>query len=166
MTVNERIKQIRKEKNLNQKQFAFMLGFTQSGASYMEQPGNNVSDSTIKAICTVFNVNEEWLRNGIDPMYIELNTFSLDEFVKQRGATDLELQILKTYFELDSDTRKMLVNHFRKVLTTSAPVEKEKTSEDMEEEYKKIRSNSVSKKGSIALSSTSDTATDGKAVNN
>lgn len=116
MTINERIKFLRKEKGLNQKQFASLLGVTQSGASYMEQPGNNVSDSSIKSICTICNVNEEWLRNGVEPIHIEPDTFSLDEFAKQRGATDLELQIVKTYFDLDPDIREVLVDHFRKGL--------------------------------------------------
>lgn len=119
MTINERIKFLRKEKGLNQKQFASLLGITQSGASYMEQPGNNVSDSSIKSICTICNVNEEWLRNGVEPIHIEPDTFSLDEFVKQRGATDLEKQIVKTYFDLDPDIRGILVDHFRKGLATA-----------------------------------------------
>ena len=119
MTINERIKFLRKEKGLNQKQSASLLGITQSGASYMEQPGNNVSDSSIKSICTICNVNEEWLRSGIEPIHIEPDTFSLDEFVKQRGATDLELQIVKLYFDLDTNTRKMLVSHFRSGLAAA-----------------------------------------------
>ena len=119
MTINERIKLLRKEKGLNQKQFASLLGITQSGASYMEQPGNNISDSSIKSICTICNVNEDWLRNGIEPIHIEPDTFSLDEYARQKGATDLELQIVKLYFDLDADTRKMLVSHFRSGLAAA-----------------------------------------------
>lgn len=119
MTINERIKLLRKEKGLNQKQFASLLGVTQSGASYMEQPGNNISQSSIKSICMIFNINEEWLRNGIEPIYIDPDTFSLDEYARQMGATDLELQIVKLYFDLDANTRKMLVSHFRSGLTAA-----------------------------------------------
>lgn len=119
MTINERIKLLRKEKGLNQKQFASLLGITQSGASYMEQPGNNISDSSIKSICTICNVNEDWLRNGIEPIHIVSDTFSLDEYARQKGATDLELQIVKLYFDLDADTRKMLVSHFRSGLAAA-----------------------------------------------
>lgn len=119
MTINERIKLLRKEKGLNQKQFASLLGITQSGASYMEQPGNNISDSSIKSICTICNVNEDWLRNGIEPIHIEPDTFSLDEYARQKGATDLELQIVKLYFDLDADTRKTLVSHFRSGLAAA-----------------------------------------------
>lgn len=119
MTINERIKLLRKEKGLNQKQFASLLGITQSGASYMEQPGNNVSESSIKSICTIYNVNEEWLRNGNEPMFIKPDIFNLDEFVKQRGATELELQIIKLYFDIDTDTRRMLVSHFKSGLAAA-----------------------------------------------
>lgn len=159
MTINERIKQLRKEKKLNQKQFASMLGFTQSGASYMEQPGNNVSDSSIKSICTVFNVNEEWLRNGVEPMYIEPDAFSLDEFVKQHGGSDLELQIIKTYFDLDPEVRDALLKEFIKLrLLSSNASEAEDTVSELEEKYKKTVLNSVLKKGSTATNTTPDTA--------
>lgn len=49
-------------------------------------------------------------------MYIHEPTFSLDEFVKQHGGTELELEAMKAYFELDSDIRKMLVKHFKERL--------------------------------------------------
>ena len=160
MTINERIKLLRKEKGLNQKQFASLLGVTQSGASYMEQPGNNISESSIKSICTICNVNEDWLRNGIEPMYVESDTFSLDDFIKQRGATELEMQIIKTYFDLDAETREMLVEHFRKGLSVSSPaaVEKEKTVDELEEEYKKSVLNSALNTESSAMSTTNGTA--------
>ena len=120
MTINERVKHFRKNVlHISQTEFANKLGMKQTGVSYMERDGSTVTDQTIKAICLLFNVNEDWLRNGNDPIIIEPDTFSLDEFVKQRGATDLELQIVKTYFDLDPDTRKMLVSHFRSGLAAA-----------------------------------------------
>lgn len=61
LAINERIKQLRLEKKLSQKQFADLLGVTQSGVSYMEQTGNNVSSNIIKSICAIFDVSENWL---------------------------------------------------------------------------------------------------------
>lgn len=167
MTINERVKHFRKNVlHISQTEFANKLGMKQTGVSYMERDGSTVTDQTIKAICLLFNVNEDWLRNGSEPMFVEPDTFSLDEFVKQRGATDLELQIVKTYFDLDPDTRKMLVDHFRKGLAASVPAAvEEKTVEELEEEYKKTVLNSALKKGSTALNTTNGTATDKKAVN-
>ena len=71
------------------------------------------SDSAIALICREFGVNENWLRNGIEPIYISSTTFNLDEFVKSRGASDLELDIMKAYFDLEPDVRKMIIEHFK-----------------------------------------------------
>jgi len=112
--INERIRTFRKEKGLNQKQLAELLGVTQSGISYMEQDGSTVSESSIKTICSVFDLNEDWLRYGSEPMYIQPPSFSLDVFVRERGADEVELAIVKAYFELETDVRQKLVDHFKK----------------------------------------------------
>ena len=120
MTINDRIKYFRKEiKGINQKEFAKVLGVTQSGVSYMEQKGSTVADSSIKAICSVVDVNEEWLRNGTEPMFAQPTTFSLDDCAKAKGATPLELKIMKTYFELDPDIRKAAMDFFKKQLLSA-----------------------------------------------
>lgn len=163
MEVYERIRELRKKHlRLSQTDFGDKLGVSRSVIKNIElnalaRPDQKLS--LIKLICKEFSVNEDWLLNGNEPMFVEPDTFSLDEFVKQRGATDLELQIVKTYFDLDPDTREMLVDHFRKGLAASAPaaVEKEKTVEELEEEYKKIVLNSVSKKGSTVTNTTNGT---------
>lgn len=95
------------------------MGISQRSVSWSEQQGNNVPDSTIKSICMAFNVNEEWLRTGKEPMYVQEPSFNLDKFVKEHGGTDLELEALKAYFELDPDIRKMLVKHFKERLNAS-----------------------------------------------
>lgn len=117
MTINERIKFLRKEKGLTQKTLASALGITQSGVSFLEQEGSSVSDQTIKLICTVFGVREEWLRTGKGEMYSSAELFSLDRFVAERGATELELAIVKAYFELDPAIRQTVLEHFRARLT-------------------------------------------------
>ena len=110
--------------------------------------------SLYKLICSEFSVNEDWLLNGNEPMFIEPDTFSLDEFAKQHGATDLELQIVKTYFDLDADTRQLLLEHFRKSLAAPAAAENEKTVEELEAEYKKSVLHSAPKGESTASSTT------------
>ena len=45
-TINERIRKVRIENNLNQQELATLIGITQSGVSHMEQNGRNVSEVT------------------------------------------------------------------------------------------------------------------------
>lgn len=116
MTINERIKTLRKEKNLSQKQFANSIGVTQSGVSYMEQSGSTVSDSAIKTICSIYGLNESWLRDGTEPMFVKPDTFSLDQYAKERGASELELAIATAYFNLPQDFRSQMLAKLKNLL--------------------------------------------------
>lgn len=167
-SLNERIKELRKKHGLSQKDFAKKIGVSQRSVSWSEQPGNNVPDSTVKSLCMAFNANEDWLRYGTKPMYIQEPTFSLDKFVKDHGGTDLELEAMKAYFELEPDIRKMLVNHFKERLTASRdkPVETAATVEETEAAYIKSRLQNVQKTAASAMNTTTDvTRNENKASN-
>lgn len=157
-------------KYMNQTDFAESIGMKQRGASGMEQDGATVTDRAIKSICLVYNLNEDWLRTGAEPMYIEEPTFNLDDFLRNRGATDLELNIVKAYFELEPDVRKQLVEHFKSHLTASAETPEPSAVEEAEAAYIKSRSGSAQNAGLSASNTTGDdpaedTGSD-KAVNN
>lgn len=62
--MNTRIYEVRKSLNLTQKQFAENLGMQHSTLSEMERGISNITERTIITICSVYNVNEEWLRTG------------------------------------------------------------------------------------------------------
>lgn len=62
--MNTRIYEVRKSLNLTQKQFAENLGMQHSTLSEMERGISNITERTIITICSVYNVNEEWLRSG------------------------------------------------------------------------------------------------------
>jgi transcriptional regulator with XRE-family HTH domain len=111
--INERIRNIRKHFNLSQQELAEKIGMSQRSISWSEKPGSNVPDSTIRSLCSVLNISEDYLRYGVEPMIIEPETFSLDNFIKERGGTDLEKEIIKTYFELDPEVRKAIFDHFK-----------------------------------------------------
>lgn len=161
MTINERIRHFRKNVlHINQRQFAADLGMAQTGVSGLEQDGATVTDRAIKSICMAYSVNEDWLRNGTEPMYIQKPTISLDDFVRQRGGTELEVDIMKAYFELEPDIRAMLVQHFKERLTASRAESSEisgMTVEEAEAAYIKSRSKTAQNPGSSALNTTADT---------
>lgn len=177
MTVNERIRYFRKEvRHLNQRQFAADLGMAQTGVSGMERDGATVTDRAIRSICLAYGVSEAWLRDGVEPMYIPAPTFSLDQFVKEHGATGLELEVLKAYFELDPEIRRTVFDHFRARLSQAgAPAEGPPVVDDQgkyisssveqaEEAYKKSVLTSARNTGSSASSITEGTEA-GKASN-
>lgn len=123
MEIYERIRELRKKHlKMSMEAFGKCLGVSLDVISNIENNRLARPDQKMtlyKLICSEFSVNEDWLLNGNEPMFVEPDTFSLDDFVKQRGATELEMQIIKTYFDLDAETRKMLVSHFRRGLAAA-----------------------------------------------
>jgi DNA-binding XRE family transcriptional regulator len=115
--MHERIKELRKKHlKLSREGFGRILGVSSSVINNMERgvlarPDQKLS--LVKLMCKEFNVNEDWLLNGTLPMFVEPDQFVLDDYVKQRGLSDLELSILKAYFEIDPVTRQSLLQHFR-----------------------------------------------------
>lgn len=115
--MNERLKKIRKSLDLTQQEFANRIGIARGNIAAYEVGKNAPSDAVISLICREFNVNENWLRTGAggpDVQFVNQATFSLDDYVKSKGATDLEIELVKTYFEMDPAIRDSIVEHFMK----------------------------------------------------
>ena len=73
MDIRERIRLIRKDQGLKQKDFGEKLGVTDAAISRIESGQRGVTDQMKKSICTLFNINLEWLEHGTGDMY---NRFS------------------------------------------------------------------------------------------
>jgi DNA-binding XRE family transcriptional regulator len=138
MELHERIKELRKTYlHMSQTDFGERLGVSRSVINNIERnvlarPDQKLS--LMKLICSEFNVNEEWLLNGTEPMFVQPDSFSLDEFAKSKGATKLEIEIVKTYFELDPEIRSAVVSHFRKKLSAAVSADPALLVPDTEEE--------------------------------
>lgn len=73
MTINERIRYLRKEKlKITLDAFGKKVGVTKAAVSDIERGRNNVTDQMFNSICREFGVNETWLRTGEGPQFIEI----------------------------------------------------------------------------------------------
>jgi|SRR5690606_13125442 len=68
--ISQRIKEVRKDKNLTQKDFAIGLKINQSSISTMEN-GGNPDILTVLNLIVYYNVNLNWLFTGKGNMYID-----------------------------------------------------------------------------------------------
>lgn len=63
-TIGERIKRVRKERELTQQKFAEAIGVKQNTVAQYEIGRNEPIETVIALICSRFNVDEKWLRTG------------------------------------------------------------------------------------------------------
>lgn len=113
--INSRVKELREALKLNQEEFGNAIGLSKSGISNIENGIRNVTEKHIKLICHEFPVSENWLRYGQGEMFVQPETLSLDEYAAKNNLTELELDIIKGYMELDSDIRKVIISHFKSI---------------------------------------------------
>lgn len=84
MTINDRIRILRKDYlNLTLDKFGSRIGLKKSGLSLVESGKNSVSDQVFASICREFNVNPDWLRDGIGEPFKEVTrNRRIEEFVR------------------------------------------------------------------------------------
>lgn len=152
MEIYERIRELRKNHlKMSMEAFGNTLGVSRDTINNIEhnrlaRPDQKLS--LYKLICSEFNVSEDWLLNGTGPMYVEPDTFNLDDFVHSHNATDFELEIIKTYFELDPEIRQAVISHFKKRLSGSggsAADDIPDTPEELEAQYPPIEKDDTGK---------------------
>lgn len=100
--LKERLKELRLYLQLSQKEFGEKIFVTQNHVSSLESGRKTLTDRTIKDICSIFGVNEEWFRTGKGEMMIDL-VGELD------GVDDESKDILRKINELNKDDRSALI---------------------------------------------------------
>lgn len=68
--MKDRFKELRKELNVTQQEFADKLKISRNFVAQIEMGSKVPSDRTIDDVCREFNVNEEWLRTGNGDMFV------------------------------------------------------------------------------------------------
>ena len=122
--MHDRIRELRKNHlHMSQTEFGVKLGVSRSVIKNIElgalaRPDQKLS--LIKLMCKEFSVSEEWLLYGTEPMFVEPDTFSLDQYAKDRGASELELAVAKAYFDLPQDVRSQMLAKLKSLLAGEA----------------------------------------------
>lgn len=112
MTINERFKAVRNALGKNQSEFAEALGFTQTGISMIESHKRDVSDRHIKAICSIFNISEHWLRTGEGDMYVESDASLVDSLAKQMNMSAEQKKLMEIFLSMSDEKRDSISRAF------------------------------------------------------
>ena len=113
--MNTRIRQLREDLHLSQKEFGERIGISRDAEGNIEYGRTPIKEYIIKLVCKEYHVNEEWLRTGKGEMYTDKMTDDqTDALLAQFGLEGLEAKIARTYLELDHDTRMYVINPFKR----------------------------------------------------
>lgn len=133
--LKDRLKWLRKSLSLTQQELADKLKISRSNIAGYEVGKSEPADAVISLICREFNISEDWLRKGIEPIFVESKIFNLDDYAKERGASDFDIKLLKAYLGLDKEVRDAIIEQFKKEFASQEGIFKKITVEEMRESY-------------------------------
>ena len=108
MTINERIRTLRKQKGLNQKELGAKLGMGQAAISWIEQDGNTVTDQNIRLISEAFGVNPAWLRTGEGKAQIDEEEAFIQRMIGRYQMEGLDATVIRAYLTLTREQRQTI----------------------------------------------------------
>ena len=124
MTLGERIKKIRKEKDLTQQALADQIGIKQNSVALIESGKRNASDQVILAICRECRVREEWLRSGSGEMFVPSPTSELDALAARYPQMTHETYVfIEKLVSLPESAQNAIMGFLREVVDGFGDVE-------------------------------------------
>lgn len=100
MNIHERLTYLRKQLNLTTRSFGAAINMSGGAITNMEKGTRNITDRTIRDICREYNVNPNWLVNGIEPIFEDAtNSLDIDDEVRQ---------LTKQYSLLNDNDRELV----------------------------------------------------------
>lgn len=111
--MNERIKAVRLALGISQEEFGKRLGVTRGAITNIELNKVEPKPLFVDLICREFNVNEDWLKNGAEPMFLqrsrneELSAFFGDLL---NGESDFKHRLISVMSRLSVDQWQMLAD--------------------------------------------------------
>lgn len=110
MSIGERVRSIRKEKQLSQEAFGERLGITGSGVSNLESGRRGMTDQMLKSICREFNVEYMFLVDGEGEMFIDDDVDTLSAIDRiMAGENEFHKKLLKWVATSFSDEELQLL---------------------------------------------------------
>lgn len=141
--MKERIRLVRRTLDLTQQEFADRIGIKRGAIANYELGRNEPVDSVVSLICREYNVNEEWLRDGIGEMFLPDTMNELDALSDRYGLSESDRVFIEKYVNLKPGSRDAIMNFILDVasaLSESKPEEKPAAPElDIDAEVEEYR---------------------------
>ena len=118
--MEQRVKQLRKTLNMSQAKFGAALGVSRDVINNIERGRNKtpMSEMQIKHICSTFNVNEQWLRTGEEPMFVDKHSENqLNVNMTQFSAA--ALQLIKEFYALSPEEQKKFIDNAEQLFSSN-----------------------------------------------
>ena len=112
--MKDRIKKLRKEiLEMSQAEFGRRIGVSQQTVGNIETGTTVLTERNFEAICRTWNVNREWLRNGVGEPLLK-NKRSVESIMEEYDLDYDEAVLMAAFLELPKEYRAGVVEYVKK----------------------------------------------------
>ena len=111
LSINARIKALRKEQRLSQAEFGENIGLKQVAVSNLEKEGNTVTEQNVSLICQKFRVRREWLVDGEGEMYDSRENTLFSSFAKEFDLNEAEQNAARFLLTMPAEERRKMLHY-------------------------------------------------------
>lgn len=111
-TLGGRIRNVRADAKETQNEFAGRVGIKQNTLSLIENQNKQTSDLVLKSICREYNVNYEWLTEGIGDMYPSRSDADIESiFRAMEGQNENKKQLIRILADMPDELLNKMVEY-------------------------------------------------------
>ena len=119
--MHNRLKTLRKSLKLSQAAFGSRLGVSRDVVNNIENGRVELKELMIKSICSLFAINEQWLRTGEGDMHIKTDDSLFTAFAEKYNLTTAEQEVARYCLQLTSAQRAEILNHILNIAEIIKP---------------------------------------------
>lgn len=123
MEIKDRLRNLRRQLDLTQAEFAERIGSVQNTITGYENGRRQPSGAVISLICKEFNVNEEWLREGVGEMFKAAPSSVLEQMAEVYSFSHRDYVAVEKFANLNRQRRDVILDFMREVVSAFDDVE-------------------------------------------
>ena len=98
--IHERLRQLRKQLGLTTRAFGESIGLSNTTITNIERGRRSITERTIRDICRVHDVNQDWLIKGTGPVFLAgLEQLNINEDV---------MALVRQYAQLNKEDKELI----------------------------------------------------------
>lgn len=105
--MKDRIKHLRKiVLDMSLEKFGEKVGLGAQAIAAIEKGRNELTERNFNAICKAFDVNPDWLRNGVGEIFLESKDALVQQVAEEFGLNKMEMTLIRTFLDLEPEQRQ------------------------------------------------------------
>jgi len=123
-TLNDLLRQLRKDQHLTMDGFGEKLGVSRSVINNLERGVVKLKDPMLSLICQTFKVNRAWLETGEGEMYCPEMDDVLTLLAQKYQLDDRKMALIRAYLELSEERQEAVLAYAQGVADCLAEIGK------------------------------------------